>query len=330
MAEHELFDFMQESSKKIQAEYSRISKRSLEDAGTAGDEGEENWRSLIQRWLPQSYHLVTKGRILFQNDMASPQMDVLVLSPEYPRGLIEEGEKLYVAGGVLAAFECKLTARREHIARAFETARELSKGIGKRSGSPYRELHRPIIYGLLAHSHVWKSKGSQPLDNVTLSLNEELNALEHPREMPDLFCASDLGTWSALKHARSGSWESSHRGGFVASPGGRGIAGSYGVRRSHEQGPRAVTNVGAMVINLMCRLAWERTELRQLVNHFRLVQGATALFGQGEKTWEVEQVFSEMLVQKLARHGKAALKVPTLAPSDTSPWNEWDWIFGGG
>lgn len=323
---HELFDFMQESSQKIQAEYDRITKRSREDPGTAGDEGEENWRVLIQRWLPQSYHVLTKGRILFQNGGASPQVDVMVLSPEYPRGLIEEGKKLYVAGGVLAAFECKLTVRGQYIARAFESARQLSDGMGKRTGSPYRELHRPLIYGLLAHSHEWKSEASQPLDNITRSLNDELNRVAHPREMPDLVCVSDLGTWSALKHARSGSWETCHRGGFGPTPGRRGIAGSYGRRDSKEGGPRDITNVGAMIIDLLRRLAWERTELRQLVSYFRLVEGTTALLGRGEKNWEVEEVFSETLVQKLTKHDKAAPMVPLRG---TGPWNEWDWSFGG-
>ncbi len=171
---------------------------------------------------------------------------------------------------------------------------------------------------------------SQPLDNVTRSLNEELNALEHPREMPDLFCVSDLGTWSALKHARSGSWESSYRSGSLTSPGRRGIAGSYGERHSHKGGPRDVTNVGAMVIDLVCRLAWERPELRQLVNYLRLVQGITALSGRGEKKWDAEEVLSVTLMQRVTKQRKAALMVPALTPEDKGPWNEWDWIFGGG
>jgi hypothetical protein len=163
MERHDLFDFLEQSSNEIQAEYDRITRRSNQDPGTAGDEGEENWKTLLGRWLPPTYQVVAKGRIIFYNGSTSPQIDVLVLSPEYPGGLASAGKKLYLAGGVLAAFECKLTLRQNHLSEAFETSRAITDGMPSRWGSPYRELHRPPIYGLLAHSHEWKDPQSQPV-----------------------------------------------------------------------------------------------------------------------------------------------------------------------
>ena len=44
---HELHDFLQQDLAEMQAEYVRIRKRTLEDPGTAGDEGEEVWACLL-------------------------------------------------------------------------------------------------------------------------------------------------------------------------------------------------------------------------------------------------------------------------------------------
>src|SRR5258706_15206214 len=101
-------------------EYDRIQKRTREDPGTAGDQVEENWAELLRNWLPATYPVVTKGRIVSENGIASPQVDVLVLQPSYPLSL--RNKKLYFAGGVVAAFECKLTLRANHIKKALENA----------------------------------------------------------------------------------------------------------------------------------------------------------------------------------------------------------------
>jgi hypothetical protein len=47
---------------------------------------------------------VTKGRILTETGYASPQIDVLILHPSYPKILLDK--KMYLSGGVAAAFEC--------------------------------------------------------------------------------------------------------------------------------------------------------------------------------------------------------------------------------
>src|ERR1700737_4533681 len=86
---HEIHDFVVSSQRAIEEEYARIRKRAAEDPGTAGDQGEENWATLLREWLPTYFHIVTKGRILTETGYASPQVDVLVLMPSYPRILLD-------------------------------------------------------------------------------------------------------------------------------------------------------------------------------------------------------------------------------------------------
>src|SRR5437762_4573040 len=107
--DHDIHNFVQRSQRELQDEYLRIQKRATEDPGTAGDQGEENWATLLRSWLPHTYHVVTRGRIVGHEGAASPQVDVLVLQPAYPPQLLDK--KLYLAGGVAAAFECKVTLK---------------------------------------------------------------------------------------------------------------------------------------------------------------------------------------------------------------------------
>lgn len=197
-APHPLWQFIQQSAEQIAAEYRRIAADALEDPGTAGDEGEENWADLLREWLPHGYHVRTKGRILSEVGGPSPQVDVLVLSPAYPPRLLNR--KRYLAGGVVAAFECKLTLRRKHIAAAVKNAALIRRTLYTRTGSPYRELFSPLIYGLLAHSHEWQTPTSKPLENVDRALTQaDAEIVQHPREMLDVFCVADLASWTVWK-----------------------------------------------------------------------------------------------------------------------------------
>ena len=146
---HELADFMRDATLQMSSDYDRIQKRAVDDPGTAGDQGEENWATLLRCWLPPIYQVVTKGRILSDEGSAGPQVDVLVLSSAYPKALIDK--KLYLAGGVLAAFECKVTLKAVHIRDLVEHSVLISRLTPRRKGSPLRELNSPIVYGLLAH-----------------------------------------------------------------------------------------------------------------------------------------------------------------------------------
>lgn len=197
MANDDFIAFIKSSTDEIAAEYHRIQRRVKEDPGTAGDQGEENWAEVLRSWLPTHYTVVTKGRILASDGRASPQVDVLVLSPAYPPAL--EEKKLYLAAGVVAAFECKVTLRAKHIPSFFETCRIIRELAPRERGTPYTELKCPIIYGLLAHSHEWKSETSTPGENIYRLLMEADKTLKSPYDMPDIACVADVGMWCAFK-----------------------------------------------------------------------------------------------------------------------------------
>ncbi len=203
---HDLVDFMQQVLVELQSEYSRIRGRTLEDPGTAGDEGEENWADLLRAWLPATFHVVTKGRILTARGEASPQIDVLVLHPDYPAKL--RSKKHYMSSGVIAAFECKNTLRRSGISQAVKNSKLIAeilhrerntKGYWRQPILPdlvYPELHKPLLYGLLAHSHEWETGSA--IDTISASITDlDQEISEHPREVIDLVCVADVAVWSA-------------------------------------------------------------------------------------------------------------------------------------
>jgi hypothetical protein len=198
MKSNDLVDFMNSMTREIQDEYNRIQKRATEDPGTAGDQGEENWASLIKNWLPSNFKVVTKGRIINEDGDTSPQVDLIILPPEYPNYLLNK--KLYLAGGILAAFECKLTLKSNHIEDFIKNSVAIRSLYRNRTGTPYKELHSPMIYGLLAHSHIWKQEGSTPIQNIESKLKKfDSEYITNPIHMPDIICVADLATWNTVK-----------------------------------------------------------------------------------------------------------------------------------
>lgn len=261
MSKSDLQDFMRSVSWEMQHEYERIQKRVKEDPGTAGDQGEENWASLLRNWLPPIFQVVTKGRIVNPQGKTSPQLDVLVLKPEYPKYLLDK--KLYLSGGVLAAFECKITLKTRHIADSMTTAIKIRSLLEPRLGTPYKEVHSGLIYGLLAHSHSWKSENSEPKKLIQdRIISEDKLQMTHPREMLDLICIADLATWSARKMTFLGAEQHDGR--------------DYGAHTCHSQMPyefmdqaKESTAIGAMVQSLLYKLAYEYPPLISIAEHFQ-------------------------------------------------------------
>ena len=259
---HDLHDFMRQLSDEMAVEYNRIYKRATEDSGTAGDQGEENWADLWRGWLPRTYEVVTKGRIISQDGHTSPQIDVLVLKSTYPEKLLNK--KLYLAAGVAAAFECKTTLKAEHIEKTIKTCREIKNLYPVREGTPYKELHTPIVYGLLAHSHSWKGANSTPENNVALKLDESDRLhVTHPRQTLDLLCIADLGTWISGKlgpvRARNHLLGGAHS--------------CYAQHTSsHQNQTKYFTAIGTLISNLSRRLAWEDPTLRDLADYYEVTK----------------------------------------------------------
>lgn len=193
MEPHDLTQLVQSTTAEMAAEYKRIRARTQEDPGTAGDQGEQNWAELLYKWLPETFHVVTKGRVIFSNGQTSDQVDVLILSPSYPKGLLDK--KLYLAPGVLAAFECKNTLRRQHIRKAVRASAKLG-----RLSRADRSVKRHIVYGLLAHSYDVASRRKPPSDVISAALTEaDRVELDDPRDCLDFICVSDLGTWTLMR-----------------------------------------------------------------------------------------------------------------------------------
>jgi hypothetical protein len=297
MAVHDLHDFVMSAQRALEDEYARIQKRAAEDPGTAGDQGEENWATLLRAWLPKYFHVVTKGRIIAHTGYTSPQIDVLVLSPSYPTILLDK--KHYLAGGVVAAFECKITLKASHVQSAVETAATIRRIIPKETGSPYKELNSTIIYGLLAHSHSWKGAASTPVDNVDDALwAADGEHVKHPIELLDYLCVADLATWSAVKVAYISPQHAFYERVYASNHGPDGFGTtSYLLTSIGADQQKHYSPLGTLLSGLFSKLAWRFHDMRGLEAYFRNVdlRGAG---GGNSRTWPIS-AYSEDIRSKL-------------------------------
>ena len=322
---HDLYQFMKQLSNEMAEEYDRIQMRATEDPGTAGDQGEENWAELLRGWLPRTYEVVTKGRIISEDGRTSPQIDVLVLKSIYPEKLLTK--KQYLAAGVAAAFECKTTLKASHIEQAMKTCTEIKSLYPTREGTPYKELHAPIVYGLLAHSHSWKGPNSTPEANIEQKLWEsDYLHVTHPRQGLDVLCVADLGTWVSLKlqfigPRTVGGWAS-------LDPKLHSLYGLEGSAQSTYVGHTPSLNnqteyftpIGTLISNLSRRFGWEDSSLRDLVDYYQ----ATEIGGTGTgsfRQWPIS-IYSED-VQHCIKNGVRGSD----QSSNIMTWDEWQIAF---
>jgi hypothetical protein len=320
---NDLHTFITGVNWEMATEYERIRRRALEDPGTAGDQGEENWATLLREWLPPYLQIVTKGRILNARGQAGPQVDVLVLSPAYPKRLLDK--KLYLAGGVEAAFECKITLEARHIEKAAENAAKIRRLLSKRRGTPYKELNSPLIYGLLAHSHYWKGAASTPIDNVTDKLWEsDRNHAAHPREMLDLLCVADLAAWAVRKVTGEGFLPGQTAGYATTEEPYAETTLSWSAPQVDPPFSRTVldfhrmegqTPIGSMLTDLLARLAWRHPSIKDMATFFFSAQ----LRGQGGgyvRRWPYDEIYSAEVRERVERK-----------QLNVTPWSEWGWMF---
>lgn len=311
---HELFKFVEQVTHDMASEYQRIQERAREDPGTAGDEGEENWASLFREWLPPTYPVRTKGRILSSEGEASDQLDVMVLSPAYPRKLLDK--KMYLGSGVVAAFEAKITLKAAHVKRAVETAARLRRLLPPRWGTPYRELHSPMMFGLLAHSHSWKAAESRPEDSIERALIEaDAEFVRHPRELLDVVCVSDLATWASTRTTFFGPamfqpWDT-----MSPQHGESGSASTAYMRQTANERQPNPAPVGVLIAKLLTRFAWEDASVRPLADYFRLA----GLFGaaEGRPVQWSSHIYSEV-VRSRVESGQL---------TNGEAWDEWSVAF---
>lgn len=285
---NDLKEFIKSASHEIENEYKRIQMRATEDPGTAGDQGEENWASILRNWLPPIFQIVTKGRLLSYDGKASPQVDVIVLQPEYPKQLLNK--KLYLAAGVIAAFECKTTLKSIHLDEFFKNSVAIRNSIPSEKGSPFKELHHPILFGLLSHSHSWKGENSTPIENIEKKIWDcDSRFITHPIQIPDIICVADLATWSVAKVTFLGPAQGSNYTQLIPLCGPSGSATTTYMRYSIDQKvtDSDETPIGALITKLIYKLAWWHPNLRGLANYYK----QTNIYGNGKgsiRTWESE------------------------------------------
>lgn len=224
-------------------------------------------------------------------------MDVIVLSPEYPKQLVEC--KRYLSNGVVAAFECKTTLRKDNIREVFENSKKLQEIIRHDEGTPRKELQSKILYGLLAHSHEWKKNASKPKENITNTVNDCLESIiTHPRQMPDLICVADVGVWrsfkmvippqpqlcskDAEKNKEAGLDRLTVRSGYVES----------------TSDSEVYTPVGAMIFDTLEELAWKYPGMRTICDYMRTL--GVERTGEGRmKFWNPEEVLTKDVLGKI-------------------------------
>lgn len=255
--------------------------------------------------------------------MTSAQCDVIVLAPGYPELL--KSKKIYLIGGVVAAFECKNTLKSQHILDAIERCVNIKRLTRMRFGTPYKELHAPIIYGILSHSHVWRNERAKVVESITGKLLEvDAKFVQHPRECLDLLCISDLGTWSrsTITYMKPewipnfGAWDESAREKIIALYGNRGSCSSGYQESSIVRAGQRVdyTPIGAMLSHLYGTVAWDNSVLRSIADYFRIA-GLDGSGGGNLRTWDAV-IFSDR-VRARVLNGHLS----------NDAWDEWSMIF---
>jgi hypothetical protein len=313
MKTHNFFKLMGAVKESLASDYERIRSRSREDPGTAGDQAEEDWAEILRNWLPANYRVVTKGRILFEDGTSSPQMDVLVLTASYPRGL--GNEKYVLSGGVVAAFECKLTLRKADIKKAFETACQIKRKAEARVGNPYEELNRPPIVGLLAHSQsLGRGRKSWKLYDAVETYQDKCS--DHPRELLDIICVADSATIALSKVLLVGNdltkdeLEELENLGVSAA-----IAAMYTIQDEENPSTKlAIDDTGAilagLVYELTVKLAFEDEAIRSWADH---LSNLGFYGGIGRPFYCAEDILSEQVRARLKLRG-----------GESDRWSKWN------
>jgi hypothetical protein len=315
--EHALHTFMAQVTTEMASEYDRIFARSEQDPGTAGDEGEENWASLLRDWLPPQYHITTKGRLIGANGEMSPQADVLVLKPFYPQKLREK--KIWLADGVAAVFECKTTLKRDHIVDSSKRSAKFKNLFDTKIETPRHNLMSPLIYGVLAHSHSWKSKGSDPVKSISSALDRALELTYSPINSVDLVCVSDVGSWSSfLMPYYLAEWAPDDQDELCKIFGGKwGPVSSMTCSAiGGEQQAAHFRPIGAALTFITERLAWHDAGLRDLAKYYLMadLSGSSA----GRMHFWPQSVLSETVRHRISTIGGLA---------NGERWNDWSMAF---
>jgi Domain of unknown function (DUF6602) len=305
MTPHELETFLEQDLIEMRSEYDRIRARTREDPETAGDEGEEAWAAVLREWLPSSYQIRLKGRILGADGAAGPQVDIVVLRPGYPKRLLDK--KLYLAGGVAAVFECKNTLTAAHIVKTWqnvEAVNALEGAVGEET--PFRALVPTIFYGLLAHGHSWDKPRSDPAGIITGKVSDLVNSTDRMRDVLSLICVANLASWDVFRMTYDGPglfapdlWEARKQLLGISSDEAS-CSLQYNLALSNVEVPEPSNPVGVLVAGVIGRLAFSDSTLRPLSQYFYAAgMGGRMGVAVVSRRFPVESQFSAETISRL-------------------------------
>lgn len=227
-----------------------------------------------------------------------------MLHPAYPDRLISK--KQYLASGVLAAFECKLTLRKRDMPKIAATARAVQRLAEVRTGSLYSALHSPLAYGVLAHSSEWsklsegdsefKLRLSDPVAcrKIDELLDESLKGNVHPRETLDVLCVADLACWTRFITVSSKAgwpseelWQASRR--LYGWPEDGAVCDQYSRWAKIDPAWEGPPNpLYVLISKLWRRLAWEIADFRPLADYWNLADVPGRSGGAGAvRNWDL-------------------------------------------
>ncbi|QSE72488.1 DUF6602 domain-containing protein [Rhodococcus sp. PSBB049] len=202
MVAHRYHKWLNEISQQMQSGFEDAHAEAAKSSGAqkAGHHGEEIWGRFLQEWLPPQYEIGYRKYIILENEAddgsdVSGETDIVVFHPSYPSALRKRHEILL--SGVAAAFSSKLTLNKAGIEEAVQEAARLRRAAKLRSHDIHGKILTPFVYGILAHTHSWKSPTSKPVEAITsalMGLDAKFSA--EPREALDLLCVADLNCWS--------------------------------------------------------------------------------------------------------------------------------------
>lgn len=271
---HRWFDSVQ---LEIQEQYDKLHAEASKKSNIqkSGHGGEATWAAVLADWLPPGYEVGVRKYVLPELGLEDDafETDLVVFNRGYPRRL--HGRHEVLSGGVAAAFSVKLTLDAAGIRDGVDRASRLRRALKKHQGTVRSELIPPMAAGLLAHSHVWRSPGSNPFNTIDTALERESDRLvKMPREVLDLTCVSDVATWTLMRTV------------FRGQQGREVDIATMGSLKDHSPAP-----VGVFIAALVGRLA----HLDPSLEPFAAGLTRTNTLGSGVgrvRSWSADEVFS--------------------------------------
>lgn len=324
---------MGELHESIQASYTQLRQEAADgDPQKAGHGGEGVWAELLEQWLPPGYIVETRKYIVLEDGTETGETDIVVLRPSCPPGMRPGKKHKVLAGVVAAAFSVKTTLHGNEIAAEVERGVRLKQGLRAREGSPQAEILPAFPYGILAHSHQWKSTRPQkpPVDHISHRLLEAQDVrVKHPRELVDFVCVADTAFWATQRVTYMGphlvgagfkfATPAQEQNGValtatVCTEPIRTLPKSYqmpGLTTVGSQiGPTIEgynpPPVAAFITALLTRLSYQDTNLAPIAESFR-INGNIGMMNGPNRLWDAAEVYSGNMFQTLPQRSFAVL-----------------------